>query len=132
MEDKGKVSGRFTCSSLFIVSHLETSVAECRRQGKVSGRFTCSSLFIVSHLETSVAECRRQGKVSGRFTCSSLFIVSPGDQYYLVWKTRVRSQVGSSVLLSSLCHTWKPVLEGNCHHDGDRHQTSEAAVSLLQ
>ena len=26
VEDKGKVSGRFICSSFFIVSHLETSV----------------------------------------------------------------------------------------------------------
>ena len=25
VKDKGKVSGRFICSSLFIVSHLETS-----------------------------------------------------------------------------------------------------------
>ena len=32
VEDKGKVSGRFICS-LFIVSHLETSVTECERQG---------------------------------------------------------------------------------------------------
>ena len=33
VEDKGKASGRFICSSLFIVSHLETSVTECERQG---------------------------------------------------------------------------------------------------
>ena len=33
VEDKGKVSGRFICSSLLIVSHLEASVTECERQG---------------------------------------------------------------------------------------------------